>query len=109
MIDIPLSAIPAQSFTITLNEQNCRLKIYTRGARTYMDLYVDGEAVRQGMLCLSGTRVLQYKTADFDGDFFFVDFKSEFQAPYYTGFDDRFRLFYFTSAEMEDYGLDGAI
>ena len=52
MLKIPLDAIPNQTFNITLNEQNCTIHLYQRGEYMYMDLAVDGNTIRQGMICL---------------------------------------------------------
>lgn len=45
---IPLSAIPAETFQIVLDDQQCRITLYQRGRRMYLDLDVDNEPVCRG-------------------------------------------------------------
>lgn len=100
MVKIPIEAIPNQTFNITLNEQNCTIHLYQRGDYLYMDLSVDGEAIRQGMICLVDISLLQYTVQGFSGYLFFSDMRGAGGTPVYTDLGSRYILFYATEGEM---------
>ena len=100
MQKIPVEAIPNQTFNITLNEQNCTIHLYQRGEYLYMDLSVDGEVIRQGMICLVDISLLQYTVQGFSGYLFFTDMRGAGGTPTYTELGSRYILFYATEEEM---------
>lgn len=48
MENITLSALAAQTFQVVLDDQQCRITLYQRGRRMYLDLEVDSETVCRG-------------------------------------------------------------
>lgn len=100
MQKIPIEAIPNQTFNITLNKQNCTIHLYQRGDYLYMDLAVNGIAVRQGMICLVDISLLQYTVQIFSGYLFFSDMRGAGGTPVYTELGSRYILFYATEEEM---------
>ena len=102
MQKIPVEAIPNQTFNITLNDQNCTIHLYQRGDYLYMDLTVNGEAIRQGMICLVDISLLQYTVQGFSGYLFFSDMRGAGGVPVYTELGSRYILFYATEEDMAD-------
>ena len=100
MQKIPVEAIPNQTFNITLNEQNCTIHLYQRGDYLYMDLSVDGEVIRQGMICLVDISLLQYTVQGFSGYLYFADMRGMGGTPVYTELGSRYILFYATEEDM---------
>jgi len=119
ILQIPLKAVPNQSFNVILDNQQCTIKLYARNVaeseteniqplivnqplfstelcvngldpldwllvnnsdpltvaeseNIYMDLYVSGVLVFQGMVCLYGSYINQYKSPLFNG-YLFMD------------------------------------
>lgn len=104
MLELPLEATPDQEFLITLDDQDCTIAVYQRGARLYLDLAVGGQIVRQGALCQSGEPVLHGATAAFRGQLYFVDHHSQPRrqaAPQWEGLGTRRRLYRLTPDEVE--------
>lgn len=91
MLHIPLSPIPAQSFHILLDGQECALTLYLRGERLYLDLDADGRRVRTGAVCLDRTDILQTPTPHFRGGLRFVDTRGG-EPPRHEGLDSRWKL-----------------
>lgn len=97
---IPIQAIPNQSFNVVLDDQNCTLHLYQKGAFLYMDLAVEGVDVRTGYICLCNADLLEYPTPLFNGVLFFADMQGRGEPPSYEGLGSRFVLF-FEAAEAE--------
>ena len=102
MQKIPVEAIPNQTFNITLNDQNCTIHLYQRGDYLYMDLTVNGEAIRQGMICLVDISLLQYTVQGFSGYLFFSGMRGAGGVPVYTELGSRYMLFCATEEDMAD-------
>ena len=102
MQKIPVDAIPNQTFNVTLNEQNCTIHLYQRGDYLYMDLSVNGEAIRQGMICLVDISLVNYPSNGFGGYLFFSDLLGRGGTPVYNELNSRYVLFYETEEGMAD-------
>lgn len=94
MVEIPLDTIPNQQFNIVLGGQNCTIHLYQRGDYLYMDLSVDGNVVRNGMLCLVNTLLTNYRLLRFSGYLFFIDTYNQGGIPNYKELDTRYILVY---------------
>lgn len=70
---IPLAAIPAETFQIVLDDQQCRITLYQRGRRMYLDLDVGDEAVCRGAICQNRASIVQSPTRLFSGTLHFWD------------------------------------
>ena len=94
MVVIPLQQLANQEFNIVLNDQNCTIHLYQKGAYMYLDLTCNGVVVREGCICLSSANLLQYPTPYFTGYLFFADSSNKDDTPNYKELGTRFILFY---------------
>lgn len=101
MQKIPLSAIPNQSFNVILDNQNCVIHLYQRGDYMYMDLTVNGQVVRTGMICLVDVSIVNYPVNGFSGYLFFSDLKGSNGIVNYAELDSRYILLYVTEDELD--------
>lgn len=90
---IPISAVPSQSFTIKLGNQNCAIKIYQLQTGLYFDLSVDGNVIITSMICLNLVGLVREKYLGFIGQFVFFDTKGTAD-PNYDELGSRYQLFY---------------
>ena len=102
---IPLEATPNQEFSVTLDDQDCWIKLVQRGRRMYLNLTKDDEVIRQGCLCLPCTKLLG-DAADFSGNLYFVDTLAESpeiqEAPQYEELGTRWLLYYLDDDEVTE-------
>lgn len=99
---IPLESIPNQSFNIVLNDQSCIIHLYQRGDYMYIDVTANGEAIRQGAICLVDVDLLNYPLLGFTGVLFFSDLLGKYGTPNYKELGSRYVLFYMTEEELEN-------
>ena len=99
MIKVPLKKTPAQSLKIKLDGQNCEIRIYYRFGATYLDLVCNGTEIVKGALCRDRQSVIQIAQSAFEGRLLFVDMLGT-NDPLYTGFGERWRLFYRAADEL---------
>lgn len=90
---IPLEQLPNQTFWIDLDNQDCKIHIYTRYDYTYIDLSIDDKPLIDGQICLNNTDIVQFTHLNFKGQLRFVDTQGD-DDPYFTGFGERFVLAY---------------
>ncbi len=95
---IPLSAIPAETFQIVLDDQQCRITLYQRGRRMYLDLDVDNEPVCRGAICQNRASIVQSPTRLFRGSLHFWDTLGD-EPPQYDQLCTRFLLLYVSANE----------
>lgn len=99
-LQIPLSAVPAQTLNVVLGLQKCSISLYQRGEALYCDLFVNGQAVVLTRACRNKIRLLldaQYH--GFLGDLVIVDTQGDTQ-PTYLGLGARYILLYLSAAEI---------
>lgn len=96
---IPLISAPALTFSVTLAGQVCKINLYQRQTRVYMDLFVANNPVVLGAICLDRTRIVRYAHLGFVGDLAFYDTQGV-SDPDYTGFGGRFDLVYLEAADL---------
>jgi hypothetical protein len=99
MKKIPLQPVPAQSLKIKLGGQNCQIRVYYRFGSTYMDLTAGGVVVVTGAICRDRQNVIQVAQNAFSGALLFVDMLGS-SDPLYSGFGERWRLFYKAANEL---------
>ena len=105
MLEIPISTVPNQSLSVTLNGQDCDLKIYQRDHRVYLDLTADGTEIFVGNICYDRQNILQSPTDSFSGGLYFYDTIGT-ATPEWSGFGDRFLLLYAYPDEELPEGFD---
>lgn len=96
---IPLQAVPNQTLSTIIGNQNCRINVYQLFFGLYLDLIVNGVPVRAGVSCLNRNRLIRYKYLPFIGDLVFFDTQGSLD-PVYTGLGGRFQLAYLEAADL---------
>lgn len=89
----------SQSVSVSLDGQDCLIRLIQRESFIYMDLTVNNVPIMQGVPCLYANKIIRYKYLGFSGDLFFLDNQGE-SDPHYDGLTDRFPLYYITEAEL---------
>jgi len=100
MIVIPLQAIPAQAFNVSLGGQTCRIALYQKGGDFFIDLSVNGSPIRQCGMVLNGVWIVRYAYLGFVGDLVMFDTQGTNDGPTYDGLGTRYQLYYLTPAEI---------
>lgn len=90
---IDLEQIPSQTFGVILNDQDCIISLYTRGANIYCDLSINDSPIITGAICLDRQNIIPYEYLGFNGNLMFIDQEGQLD-PDYTQFNDRFVLVY---------------
>lgn len=97
---VPLAAVASQNLGIILDGQNCNLLIRTLSTGVYLDLISNGATIRTTAILRD--RVLALLDAQylgFTGDFAMIDTQG-LTDPVYTGFGDRYQLWYFSAVDL---------
>jgi len=96
---IPISALPAQSFSVTLDTQACTINIAQKTTGMFIDLLLNNVLIIGGVLCLDRTYIVRDLYLGFSGDLFFADTQRT-SDPYYTDLGTRYLLVYVTPGEV---------
>lgn len=97
---VPLSNVPSQNLSITLNGQNCTIQVKQRSTGIYFYLSFNGTPVCINSRCLNLSRLLLDRGYfGFSGDFMFIDTQG-FEDPDYTGLGARFILVYLEATDL---------
>lgn len=83
MKTIKIEAIPNQRFSFMMNNQRYVVTLNSRNGKTYLSYSISNNTVLLNRICLD--------RAPIDDLFMFEDIEGS-ENPYYTGFDDRFKL-----------------
>lgn len=100
MLQMPLAAVPSQTFGIVLAGQNCQIAVYQKTTGVYMDLVSNGVPITTAVRCVEGARLLldrQY--LGFVGDFGVIDTQGN-SDPDYTGLGTRWQLLYLEASDL---------
>jgi hypothetical protein len=98
MLELSLEKLKAQSFSVSLDNQRCDIRLTQYSSFLYMDLTVDGRPVMQGVPCLNNNRMVRYAWLGFRGELFFSDLEGN-SDPRWEGLGDRYRLWYLSEEE----------
>lgn len=96
---VPLQAKPAQSISVVLGGQSCKIVLRHKSTGLFFDLYIDDRPVVLCRICLDRTRLIRQKYFGFSGDLFFVDTQGT-NDPEYNSIGTRYLLMYVTDEEM---------
>lgn len=88
---IPLAPDPAQTLTVQLGQQACRLTVRQRRTGVFVDLYVNDAPIALGVKACNLVRLIRAKYLGFAGDLFFNDTQGS-DDPNYQGLGTRFLL-----------------
>lgn len=98
MKTVPVSALPAQSFSVVLGEQACAIRLTQKTTGLFMDLSVAGTEVVTGAICRDMVGVVRQAYLGFKGDLVFMDTQGSAD-PEYTGLGTRFVLMYLETSD----------
>ncbi|HJR11540.1 MAG TPA: hypothetical protein VJ823_09020 [Rhodanobacteraceae bacterium] len=100
MIAIPLQAIPAQAFNVSLGGQPCRIVLYQKGDYFYLDLTVNNVVAVQARMVLNSVWIVRYAYLGLVGDLVMLDTMGANDSPTYDGLGGRYKLYYLTQDEI---------
>lgn len=103
---IPLKPAPNQTLNVTLNSQQCSLRVYQRFYGLFVDVYVNNTLVIGGVVGQNLNRIVRSLYLNFSGDLFFADAQGT-DDPDASQLGTRFFLFYATPADLLELGLVG--
>ena len=101
ILEIPVTAIPNQRFSVTLNGQSCTIELRQIGPALMISLWVDDAVAYQNSICGTKCKLGQFNNAVLSGALFFIDTLGETD-PEFTGLGERYK-FYYVSADDELY------
>lgn len=96
---IPLTNQPNQSFSITLNGQDCSINLYQKSTGLFCDLFLGTTQILQTQICLDRVYLVRYNYLGFSGNIAFIDTQGD-TVPYYTGFNTRYLMAYSLPSEV---------
>ncbi|HAF5679625.1 TPA: hypothetical protein G8N93_004249 [Salmonella enterica] len=99
MLEIVLSPVKSQRFTVTLGAQVCTIRLNQRTTGLYIDMEVEGKPCLYGVLCLNNNRIVRYDYLPFKGDLFFSDTEGN-NDPDWQGLGTRYRLYWLSPEDL---------
>lgn len=90
---IPLRPVAAQTETVSLANQNCRLRFVQYATGLYADIYVNDALLIGGVVCQDRNPLVRGAYLGFVGNLTFYDMQGR-EDPYYTELGSRFILVY---------------
>lgn len=91
---IPIDAVPNQTFYLSLANSSYSITLRTLKGNTYFDLSESGRGlICSGSLCVDRVNLIRAKYLGLAGDFRFIDIEGS-EPPHYSGFNDRWLLIY---------------
>lgn len=100
MIAIPLQAVPAQTFSVSLGGQQCQLSLYQKGSYFFMDVLLNDIAILTARMVLNSVWIVRYAYLGLVGDFVMFDTMGSNDSPTYDGLGARYQLYYLTPDEI---------
>lgn len=112
---ITLTQEAVQTTNVTLNQQDCTIKLYQMPSMLYIDLMANNNVIMLGIPCSSFTKLVRYGYLGFQGDLFFVDYDVGSQpiepillagrpintsSPNFAQLGTRFELWYVSPEEL---------
>lgn len=91
LVQVPISAVPAQMFKITLAAQTLQITLRQRATGLYADIWCAGTRVLSGVLCQDRTWLARNAATGLPGDLAFMDTQGT-QNPQSTGLGTRYVL-----------------
>lgn len=97
---VPIRAVPNQTLTVQLANQNCQLNVRQTLYGLFMDVYVNDTLIIGGVLCENLNRIVRDKYLGFIGDFVFFDITGLDVDPEYVNLGSRYFLIYVEESEL---------
>lgn len=98
---ITLDKTPSQSFDIVLENHNCNVKFSCINGYTYNWLTVDNIVVNAGVMCHCNLKFNQYQPQIFKGTLMFLNVSQDGSEPYYTEFNNKYKLIFLNEEQTE--------
>lgn len=98
MLEIPLTPLPNQRFSVVLADQNCVITLRQLGESLYASLKVDENVVFDSLICNDRIKMPTFSTTLFEGHLMFIDLRGRMH-PNYQFFGDRMILVYLAEDE----------
>lgn len=98
MYTIPLQPVPNQSFSVVLDDQNCRINIRQMGSALFLSLTADDVDVCKTHICQNREQIPAWSTNLFKGKLVFADQDGK-NHPEYSELGTRYVLCYLTEEE----------
>lgn len=105
---IPLRAVPNQTLTVLLGNQNCRINVYQKFFGLYLDLAIGSTPIVAGVVCENANPIVRYAYLGFVGDLAFIDTQGSAD-PVYTGLGSRWQLAYLEAADLAAAAASAAV
>ncbi|TDN54897.1 hypothetical protein EC843_101956 [Buttiauxella sp. JUb87] len=99
MLAISIEPQKSQSISVSLDGQQCVIRMIQRESFIYMDFTVNGNPIMQGVPCLYGNKMVGYSYLGFKGDLVFLDSDGQ-QDPHWDGLGKRHILYYIEESEL---------
>lgn len=96
---VPIIDVPAQTLSISLGGQSCRIDLKTRSTGLYCDLYVDDALKVGGVVCRNLARIVINGYLGFVGDLMFSDTQGV-NDPASPGLGTRYLLMYAEASDL---------
>jgi hypothetical protein len=96
---VPLQPVPSQTTQIVLANQNCQINVYQAPTALFVDLVVNDEPIRLGIIAQNLNRIVRSSYLGFSGDFVFNDTQGT-DDPSYSGLGSQFQLLYLSASEL---------
>ncbi len=96
---IPLQSVPAQTITVTLANQACKIDIAQKSTGLFVNLYVNDTLIIGGVIALNANLIVRDSYLGFSGDLVFYDTQGA-SDPTYAGLGARFELVYYAASEL---------
>lgn len=102
-MQIPISALPNQSFQVQLANQPCTIDISQTAYGLFFGLYVGSTQIITSVICENLNRLVRSVYLGFIGDFVFLDTQGS-DDPVYTGLGTRWLLIYLEQSDLGGLG-----
>lgn len=99
MLTIPIQPVPAQTLTVTIANQNCRINLSQKSTGLFMDVYVNDALIIGGVMCLNANVIVRDAYLGFIGDLAIFDTQGS-NDPVSTGLGSRYILVYLEAADL---------
>lgn len=90
---IPISAVPAQNFTVQLGAQNCAISLSQKNTGLFFDLVVDNSPCVNSVICLNLVGLVREAYYGLTGQLAFYDTQGT-DDPTWDGLGTRYLLVY---------------
>jgi hypothetical protein len=107
MIEIPLSAIPNQSLSIQLDQNNFDLRIHDCGNIITFDVTINNVIILQGIRAVASYPLIPYEYLE-NGNFVILTGNDNQDIPYWDRFGIDQYLIYASQAELEAFNANSS-